>query len=169
MKKLFLILTVGIFLTSCRDTTVKQVVAGVWSIDTIYYKNYNIKHCMLANLIFFKFDKQSSFPYAENYCNPAIKNNFDEYGDIEILHSENANDTIPFRLKINSKNQIFAGLHKIVFYKDISNKVFKMEIFSDKLYIICRKGLWSFDDNINLMTKLEKMTWTNRPKSAYKR
>jgi hypothetical protein len=171
MKKIFILLALNFYLASCvmesaKKQEIEGVVNGWWTIDTIicvkHNTNYNLRQCLKSNSIFFKFDDKSVFPTGDNYCSPIITNNYDQYADVKLLNSENPNDSIPFRLKITTKNEIFSGDHQIIFYKDQNDHLLKMEILSDKLYILCRKGLFDYDDNISLINDLEKTTWTNR-------
>jgi hypothetical protein len=74
-----------------------------------------------------------------------VKGN-DENGSWKVFKPSET-DTIPMRLNVISSNQVFAGTYKIVFYGDESNKLLKMEIWSDNLYIVCRKGLFNYDGN----------------------
>lgn len=167
MKKLFLLfLASGMFICSCSNKgKVENVLEGWWTMDTIYYKNYNIRTCLRSNSLEFKFGDNSEFPTAEDRCVPVIKNSYNQDADIEVVYSEVHNDTIPMRLKITTKNEVFAGTYKMVFYKDERNQLLKMEIYSDSLYIVCRKGLFNFDRNIGLIDELEEMTWSTRPKA----
>ena len=166
MKKILILFVACLVFNSCTNRKVKNVIEGWWTIDTIYYKNYNIKTCLISNSLNLKFDVKSKFPVALNNCEPIIKNNYDQLAEIKLSNSDKLNDSIPFRLKIATQNEIFAGTYKIVFYKDVPNHLLKMEIFSDKLYIVCRKGLFDFDNNIGLVDELEKISWTNRPTGA---
>lgn len=165
MKKILAILFIGLTLNSCKDRKIENAIDGLWSIDTIYFKNYNIRTCLANNVLYFKLGGQSELPIARNYCDSIIKKSFDRFATIELVNSENKSDTIPLRLKIISNNEIFAGIQKIIFYKDQPNHLLKMEIFSSKLYIVCRKGLFNYDQNISLMNNLEEKSWTNRPKN----
>ena len=132
--------------------------------DTIYFKNYSIRTCLGNNSLFFYFDKKSIFPIAGENCGNIITGSFDETGEISLVNSNLKNDTIPFRLLIKTRNRLFSGSYKIAFDKDSKNHLLKMELISDKLYIVCRKGLFDFDANVDLVNELEKITWTNRPK-----
>jgi hypothetical protein len=145
---------------SCK-VEVDKTIEGWWTMDTIYYKNQDIKHCLIGNSLQFEANKQIIIPNAD--CAPIVIQGSDKFGNWEIIKSENSRDTIPYRMKILTMNEVFSGTHKIVFYKDNVNKLLKMEIFSDNLYIVCRKGLYNFDKNIKTIDELEKITWTNRP------
>jgi hypothetical protein len=149
-------------ITSCK-TNIETTVQGWWTIDTIYYKRYDLRTCLLGNSLEFKINKQSILPVAEKNCEPVVTNSYDKLANIEITQSHNPKDTLPLRMKITTNNEVFAGMHKIVFYKDKPNRLLKMEIWSDSLYIVCRKGLFNFDKNIDLINELEKISWTTRP------
>ncbi|MGN6180153.1 MAG: hypothetical protein ACTHNW_13275 [Mucilaginibacter sp.] len=165
MKKILIVFIIPVFLLSCsKKREIKQALDGWWSIDSIYFEHYNVKNCIESNLILFKFNGRSELPISVNGCNTFINGNNDKFAIIKVLDSESPNDTIPFRLQIDTKNKIFAGTHKIIFYKDNYNHLLKMEIWSDKLYIVCRKGLFDIDTNSQLVNDLEKISWTNRPK-----
>jgi|SRR6185437_2811627 len=165
MKKIILsIVTLALFNSCTKSYKVSSAIEGWWTIDTIYFKNYNIRTCLGDNSLFFHFNKTSHFPAARNNCGTIITGSFDNTGEITLARSNFKNDTIPFRLTINTKNQLFSGVYKIAFDKDSENHLLKMELMSDKLYIICRKGLFNFDDNMDLVNELEKITWTNRLK-----
>jgi hypothetical protein len=148
-----------LFFQSCQDR-VEKVITGWWTIDTIYYRNFDIKPCLSLNVITFG-ETESVFPYSQNSCAEVICNSNIDQGTWNVSKTSQ-NDTIPLRLKIDTKNQIFAGTHKVVFYKDDVNKLLKMEIYSDSLYVICRKGLFNYDKNIDLIENLEKLSWYNR-------
>jgi hypothetical protein len=153
------------FICSCSNKSkIENVVQGWWTMDTIYYKNHNIRTaCLTSNSLFFDEKKKTTLPVAENWCDLFIKNSYDEKADVEVIKSPIANDTIPFRLKIKTGNEIFSGIHKIVFYRDDSNKLLKMEIYSDSLYIVCRKGVFDYYKNAKLIDELEKISWITRP------
>jgi len=160
MKNIIWVITIFSFLMSCEKTNkVEDVLKGSWSIDTVYYYNYNIKNCLNMNVITFNKNSLATIP-TEDYCKMNVKGSDINSTNTRILFS--SNDTIPFRINFDTQNRLFEGTHKIVFHKDKQNKLLKMEIFSDKLYLICRKGLFNYDNNLTLMNDLEKMTWTNR-------
>jgi len=164
MKNIVQVFFLIFLLSSCTKQKVENVVEGWWSIDTIYYKNQNIKTCLGNNALLFKFNDKSELPYAKNNCEPVLIGNYYPSAEVKIFFSEIKNDTIPLRMNIKTKNKLFSGTHKIVFYKDNSNSLLKMEIFSDSLYIICRKGLFNYDKNIKLVDDLEELSWTTRRK-----
>lgn len=145
--------------TSCQ-TTVESTIEGLWTIDTIEFRGYDIKPCLIGNVVSFKTDKLVNFPTAE--CNELQFNGKDELGTWEVIKSTHEGDTIPFSLKFTCGNEVFHGFHKIVFHKDEKNKLLKMEIFSKELYIICKKVFHQYDSNIELMDLLEQETWTTR-------
>jgi hypothetical protein len=127
------------------------------TIDIIVFKKkYNIRTCLGDNSLFFHFDKKSKLPAADDNCGDVVTGSLDNTGEITLASSNLKNDTIPFRLIINTKNQLFSGIYKIVFDKDSENHLLKMELISDNLYVVCRKGLFDFDENIDLVNELEK-------------
>jgi hypothetical protein len=63
---------------------------------------------------------------------------------------------------------LFAGMHRLVFYKDEPNKLLKMEVWSDSLYIVCRKGYFNFDKNIEAINKLERVSGKTSSASTQK-
>lgn len=158
-----IILFLGAFalLSSCSDKLDKAM-EGSWSIDTIYYKGYDVRVCLSLNVLTYHGNYIADLPVAHNRCETVIKNSTDRTGSWEIVKSSLPNDTIPLRMKFVTGNELFAGTHKIVFYKDLPNKLLKMEIYSDDLYIVARKGLFNFDSNIKMIDYLEKISWTNR-------
>lgn len=166
MKLRYIVFNFLIFLIvfpSCKDK-VEGAISGWWTIDTIYYKEYDIKICLNGNSIKFDFDDQSNFPLSSKYCKIPFLKTDAEWGDIEVINLNNSKDTIPLRLKISVNNEIFTGTHKIRFHKDEINKLLKMEIWSDGLYLICRKALFNFDKNILLINQLEEISWPEHKK-----
>ena len=151
---------------SCsRKSKVEQALKGWWSIDTIYYGNQDLITCLNCNSLYlFKDGRKSEIPATSNYCDLSIHNGHTKFAEVKVLESGIPNDTIPFRLEIITKNGMFAGIHKIVFYKDEENQLLKMEIFSDSLYVVCRKGLFNFRKNVRLIDELEAISWTSRPR-----
>lgn len=164
-KFIFAIATLLLF-NSCvrKNYRVTSTIEGWWTMDTIIFKNYNIRNCLGDNSLFFHFDKKSIFPAARNNCGSVITGSYDNTGEITLANSNIKNDTIPFRLIVKTKNQLFSGVYKIAFDKDSKNHLLKMELVSDNLIIICRKGLFNYEKNIDLINELERATWTNRPK-----
>lgn len=167
MKKIISGILLLVLVNSClrkKSDIVRIGLEGMWIVDTIYYKNYNIKACILINSIYLKFDEKSSFPTSENRCSPIIRDNFNDSADIVLSSSKQSNDNVPYRLLI-TKNNFFAGSYKIVFYKDPPTRTLVLEIWSKDFYIVCRKSLFVYDDNVPLMNELEYLTWKDRPKS----
>jgi len=67
-------------------------------------------------------------------------------------------DSIPLLLRIESKNVIFKGSHQVVFRDDAENHLLKMEIKSDSLYVVCRKGLFDYDRSRDLVEYLVQLS-----------
>jgi hemin uptake protein HemP len=164
MKKIVFWVMAIVVLNSCSHRKVEIAIAGWWSIDTIYYKKHDLKYCLTDRAMFLKFGKTSALPVTSNNCIEIIKNSYNKSAEITLLNSADPNDTIPYRLRIVSENEIFKGNHKIIFYNDEPNQLLKMEIFSDSLYVLCRKGMFNHSENIALIKELEDMTWTTHPR-----
>jgi len=151
-QKLVMSLVVSlIFLNGCK-TDVERVIEGPWSIDTVYYDHYDIIRCLSSNAISFK----------GSSCNlPMI------FGDCEGLQETSRegnwkihkSDSVPLILNIKSENRIFNGSHRIVFIGDKENKLLKMILVSDKFYLVCRKGVFAYSSNLDLVENLEEATW----------
>lgn len=152
-KKLVIIaLVIGCMTASCKDK-VKTTVDGWWSIDTLYYQNYEIRTCLLGNWLIFNDDGSVKLPIPENRCSELVTE-YNEKGNWEVL----SNDNGVLSIKIESKNTIFKGKHQIVFRRDEQNSLLMMEIKSGNLYVLCRKGLFNYDRNQELIIDLEKMS-----------
>lgn len=162
-KALIISLIVPFFISCSKKRKIERAIDGWWTIDSIYYENYNLTYCVGDHSLFFRFNDQTNLPIAKNNCSPYINNNYDGVANIQVLNSISPKDTIPFRLKIITNNKIFAGVYKIVFYKDTYNHMLKMELWSGEQYIVCRKGLFNLDTNTEFVDELEKISWTNRP------
>ncbi len=163
MKTLFkLIVILGfITLTSCENK-LESVMKGMWSIDTLYFKNNDVKSCFYSNVINIKDDGEIVLPELGNGCEDVIKKTNTKFGNWQIIESTVPNDTMPYKIKITSVNEVFNGNHRMIFHRDEVNKLLKLEIWSDSLYIICRKGLFDYDYNKKLVNELEKASWTTR-------
>ena len=123
MKKFSFIIPI-LFFAACEQNKVQFAIDGVWSIDSIYYKHYNIMSCISNNILNIHFNRNTTLPIASG-CENLIINGRVGTGVLTIEKSEDKDDTIPYRLAIKTKNQIFSGVHKIVFYKDAVNHLLK--------------------------------------------
>lgn len=155
-----LVLTTLITCVSCKRSKIEHAIEGLWSIDTILYQNQEISNCISGNFIF-RINEDSRFPIVLAQCNSLVKNETRGIARIQLIESPSDSE-IPYRLKIDANNKIFSGEKKIIFYGDRKNKLLKMEIFSDSLYIVCRKGLFDLDEHESLVKLLEDLTWTTR-------
>jgi hypothetical protein len=144
-------LATAFFLLIGCGNEVDQVLRGTWSIDTIYYKEKDIRNCVLTNVIEFE-ETFCELPTTENYCNGL--NEYVSRGTWGTFQT----DSIPLLLTIASDNKVFSGNHRINFKKDEINKLLKMELKSDSLYMICRKGLFNYDASKNLVDDLVELS-----------
>lgn len=124
------------------------------------YKGVNIRYCLGINVLTFKLPGKSELPIPtiEGNCGSFIKNCVDEEGEVSITQSFDPKDSFPLRMKIDTINEIFSGTHKIVFFRDNKKKLLKMIISSDNLFIICAKGFYNFNSNINTIDYLENIS-----------
>lgn len=141
---------------SCTDIVVNTM-EGWWSIDTLYYKEYDSKMCLYSNAI--TFEKQRiDLPITEDRCEGLSI--YDKNGTWTIQRS----DSIPLLLRIETSNDIFAGTHKIVFRKDEQDKLLKVEISSKDLYLVARKGIYNYDRHIDVIDNLIQISHTPHPR-----
>jgi hypothetical protein len=138
-------------LIGCDKKVENEALEGTWSIDTLYYRAYDIRNCVLVNVINFEHDF-CKLPTTESYCEGLI-----EYTDTGIWKT-NRTDSTPLVLEIESQNKIFSGNHRIIFKKDKRNKLLKIELRSDSLYVVCRKGLFDYDRYENLTDELVNLS-----------
>jgi len=144
---------------SCKSK-VENAISGLWTIDTIYFENTNIKSCLNGNSFKFDFDRKARIPEGNLGC-MLTENATSSTAKIYFFSDEN--DAIPYRLKIDTKNVVFNGVHKVVFYDDQQRKELKMEIFSKRLYVLCHKGLFNYEKEKFLINELVEKSWINRP------
>jgi hypothetical protein len=148
--KVFIILIV-LGLAGCRNRA-EEALRGPWSIDTLYYRQLDIRNCVLINVINFN-EGDCELPTTENYCEGLIE--YVDNGTWQVYRT----DSIPLVLKFESDNKIFSGMHRIVFKRDSKNRLLKIVVKSDSLYMVCRKGLFDFDSNRKTIDKLEQMSY----------
>ncbi len=129
---------------SCSKPNVKQIVTGGWTIDTLWYNDYEIRLCLIGNSIEFKEDKSAILPITKNYCTEAIAT-FETNGDWELNESKAG-----IYLDFKTKNEIFRGESRISFRKDEQRKLLIMVIDSKKLHMVSRKIMFNYDENISL-------------------
>lgn len=121
---------------------IRGIVKGFWAIDFIEYsQNQNILYECGSNILIFKRNTVSMPVYREDADNPLKRN-----GKWKITREGEQ-----YFLTIDTENEIFAGTHKICFKKDYENRLIKMIIQSDYLYLEASKGLFNFDkDNYKI-------------------
>lgn len=154
---------ISCMLFSCSDENfLEETLMGAWVIDTIYYKNYNVKNCLDAEFINIE-SKENVFLPNGNFCDNLTETSTQSKAKFQLLKSKDHLDTIPYSIKILTDNKLFSANHEIVFYKDKRNYLFKLELYSDSVYIMCHKILFDYSKNDRLMNKAEKLTWSTRP------
>ncbi len=128
-----------LFFLSCTSIE-NQAVEGSWSIDEINYMHYDLKMCMLVNII--DFDKDIIVLPNFSNCDDIFVN--DRQSTWRLIKS----DSVPFLMEINSKNEAFNGVYKVIFEEDREFKLFRMILLSEDVFISMRKGLFDFDNEI---------------------
>ncbi|MBA9078666.1 hypothetical protein [Rufibacter quisquiliarum] len=150
-------IVIAFLFTSCKSE-VEETIKGMWTIDTITYNGNDVKGCLNSNVIFFKEGEASTFPTITNGCEEVISpDNNSQPEKWEIIKSPNNADSIPLRLEITSKGKVINGIHRVAFHGDQSEKLLKMEFWSDSLYVLCRKGLFNYDKNLKTINRLENL------------
>lgn len=151
MKNKFLISIAFIIwisiLSSCRSK-IDYTITGWWTIDSIIFKGNDIRYCLLSNSIDFN-QSDCKLPITENFCNGIVES-WERKGNWNTF----SNDNSMFNIDIQSKNVIFNGRHRIVFYKNETQKLLMMEFISNDLTMVCRKGLYDYDRNIKTINYL---------------
>jgi hypothetical protein len=154
---LFSIAGIIALFSSCSKTReIKTTIQGLWTIDTIYYKGVDMQYCLQSDNMF-KFDGSGEciLPITENNC--AGFSTFVKTGNWDIVRT----DSIHIILNIQTPNSMFSGKFKIVFKKDDNERLLKMEIKSSNLYLVCRKGLYSYSGNMDVINDLVNISQKN--------
>lgn len=122
----------------------------MWVIDTVYYKDVDVKACLLSNIIIFHENKQCKLPYSESRCLNEL-GFINEVGGKWILEEE---DSGVFFLNFKTGNRLFNGVQRVWFYKGDDEGLLKMELYSDSLYMICSKWLYDYRKDIKNLGKV---------------
>ena len=129
----------------------QKVVKGWWTIDTISFKNDDVFFCMMSNSLFFE-NGSCKMPVSYDAC-PDL-NSYNEKGTWNISRS----DSLVYFITFTTTNELFNGTHKLRFLKDEKNSLLKVEISSNKLYLMCRKALFNYQSNIKTIDNLVDIT-----------
>jgi hypothetical protein len=151
---LIIALAMFCFFPSCTDKATKAL-QGWWSIDTLYYQEYDTKICLYSNAINFK-NEQVVLPITEDRCEGLSV--YEKKGKWDIQKT----DSIPLLINIKTANEIFYGTHQLLFFKDKKNKLLKIKVISKDLYLIARKGLFNYNKNIKLIDELINQSQSNK-------
>jgi hypothetical protein len=139
---------------SCQDEkTFNSAINGQWSIDTVYYKDKDIRFCLDLNAINFS-GHECALPIPLRSRCINIDTTTEKRGFWKIEQT----DSVPITISFDTENTIFGGSHRLIFKKDSVNKLLKMEIKSKNLTVICRKFLFSYDENTDLIDKLTRLS-----------
>ena len=156
MKKLVFLILITIIAVSCNKgkSSIEKILYGQWSIDTVYYMKANVIYCFNGNIIDFAGKSEEVFIPGVFGCGKYLASKKETASYDISLSKINKN----FGINIKSKNIILNGLHKLRFKKDNVNKLLKLELKSDNLFLVCRKGYFDFDENIDKINYLTKIT-----------
>lgn len=133
----FIISTVLIF-AGCRngnEEIVRDVLNGDWSIDSLTYKNWELRACLPLNIIHFYDDSISSLP-TTTFCDSTEFKDFNFKSIHRIIYKNKSDISLIFE----TKNKFFQDTFKVQFIDDINNKLMKMELKSNETYVVCTKG-----------------------------
>ena len=131
----FICIVVLVLFCSC-SSRIEKAVKGFWAIDFMEYsQNQDILYELLSNILIFD-NNECTMPTYIEYHKVQSK----EQGTWKITQQGEQ-----YFITIDTENEIFAGTHKICFKKDYENKLIKMIIHSDYLYLESSKGLFHFD------------------------
>ncbi|CAN5315922.1 hypothetical protein BH09BAC5_BH09BAC5_07710 [soil metagenome] len=149
--KLFLILLCSVWFYSCDNKSkIEDTIQGWWTIDTLVYKGVELRYNLDLNTISFTEQGDCELPLVRNGECTYVRLTSEKEGFWEI----NESDSVPIKLTFDTKNSMFDGSYRLIFKKDPINKLLKMEIYSKGMNLICRKGLFSYDENIELIEEL---------------
>ena len=147
-----LFITCFLLLSACK-TKEEQGLEGMWSIDVIHYKTFDIRRCLAVNVLSFE----------ENTCTVPTLLSCDGLEQSALLFLDKPEDPNSWSIRkskdglllnIVSQSKIFNGNHSLKFVRDDENKLLGIEFTSDSLYLLCHKGLFDYDRNYSLVKKL---------------
>src|SRR5690606_15692874 len=145
-KVIFISLVLSCFLIQSCKNVYEKTISGWWSIDCIYYKKVDFRLCLSLNLIRFEKNNKISLPIIE--CKE-FKGGRDKVGDWKLI-----NDSTSTFIIVESENDAFNGKYEITFFKDDDEKLLKMRLKSNQMDIWLSKGMFNFDQNIDLINQL---------------
>jgi hypothetical protein len=159
-KSLFILLFSFLIFQSCKDKQ-EKIIQGLWSIDCIHYQDDDFRYCLYLNLV--KFEKNGECNLPSVRC-IEFRNGRNEFGNWELIKNDKT-----ISLVIKSNNEIFNNNYEISFYKDEVNKLLKMNLISEDLNIWMSKGLFDFDNNIDLINHLTNGKFFSNCKDSYRK
>lgn len=137
IKCILFTISMMLFFTKCKneEKQVVEILNGEWSIDTMIYKEWDVRPCLPINVIQFYNDSVSVLP-TTTFCDSADMRDLNSKGIHRIVY----NDKAKILLVYNTQNRIFKDTFDIQFIDDVNNKLMKMELQSANAYIVCTKG-----------------------------
>lgn len=166
-KIIFLLITISTILiyTSCNkknEQVVQDILNGDWSIDSLTYKNWELRACVPLNIIHFYNDSISNLP-TTTFCDSI------EFKDLNFkaIHRIVLKNKSDISLIFQTKNKFFQDTFQLHFIDDINNKLMKMELKSKETYLVCTKG--SLESYSQLKKEIQKVAEIKEISISYNR
>ena len=161
---LILLITILLVCSGCKSE-IESTMEGWWTLDIVEYNGQNIQPCLLSNSMNFNKDGSLELPPPLDICTgkTTFMHGYRVLGNWQILSSPIPSDTIPLRVKFQTNESLYNGEHKLVFHDDTTEKLLKIEVWSDSLYFVASKGLFNHDKNLSTIKRLEAKSWLTRP------
>lgn len=125
-------------ITACKESTEKKIsiiLDGDWSIDSISYEDKNIIGCMLINTMYFYNDSVVKLPTTSLCNDPGLKT-IESFGTYKVVYNASEKSY----LRVQTKNKLFDDSLEIQFVDDLNNRLIKLELKSEKCYLLITKG-----------------------------
>lgn len=159
--KRYIILFFCVIILSCNNNKNTYYSAqGKWTVEIAEYGNKDIKPYYYWNILELGDNGKCIFPLIDTPHRNVIP--IEANGTWELIET----DSIALAISIRSKNNIFNGVHRVVFDRFDDEDYFRMEIISDKLYLMCFQRLYVrgvYNENsINKLIEIshrDKETW----------
>lgn len=155
IKKYIACFIIFLLLTSCENEIV-GILNGTWSIDEISYQGNDVSHCLSLNVFYVK---GNDLEFPQNICdesemkNPLNNDNL----SLEVFKKEKI---WSIRL-LNSKSILPVEEFSCKFIRNDIDKLLMMELSSQSVYILARKGFFDFDHNLIKIDRLVNLTKEN--------
>lgn len=159
MSRAFCFIMALAILQGCRSR-VETAVQGTWVIEpeSFIFKGTDISDCIGANVIFFFKNGNCTFPGFLPNCGPLSPDRgFESHWHVR----EDSAHT--YALVLDAARGYFPKEMHIWFSKDVIGKWFIMHFESELLTFHCKKDIFDFDGNRNLIDKAIFLTTGDKP------